>query len=146
LKKGESFESLVKKFSIDPSKDNANGAGLLDQYIMEEGFSVEDPKKIAELKECVVSEPMKTMFQNKVVYTFFLIEKGNRRDFQMPPIDSPEVVGHIEQILMRQMVGLVQAELARQLEVYDLKGNKIPLVPEQENATGIPLIGGGIKK
>lgn len=146
LKKGECFESLVKKYSIDPSKDNPNGAGLLDQFIIEEGFSVEDPKKIVDLKEGVVSDPMKTMFQNKLVYTFFLVEKGNRRDFQMPAIDAPEVVGHIEQMLMRQMAGMVQADLARQLEVYDLKGNKIPLVPEQENATGIPLIGGGIKK
>jgi parvulin-like peptidyl-prolyl isomerase len=146
LKKGECFELLVKKYSIDPSKDNSNGAGLLDQYILEEGFSVEDSKKIADLKEGVVSDPMKTMFQNKMVYTFFLIEKGNRRDFQMPAIDTPEVAGHIEQILMRQTAGMVQADLARQLEVYDLKGNKVPLVPEQENATGIPLIGGGVKK
>lgn len=146
LKKGESFESLVKKYSIDPSKDNPNGAGLLDQFIVEEGFSVEDPKKIVDLKEGVVSDSMKTMVQNKLVYTFFLVEKGNRRDFQMPAIDAPEVVGHIEQMLMRQTAGMVQADLARQLEVYDLKGNKVPLAPEQENATGIPLIGGGIKK
>lgn len=146
LKKGESFESLIKKYSIHPSKDNAQSPGLLENFIMEEAFSVEDPKKIADLKECVVSEPMKTMLQNKLVYSFFLIEKGNRRDFQMPPIDTPEVAGHIEDMLMRQMVGVVQSELVRQLEVYDLKGNKFPLGTEQENASGIPLIGGGVKK
>lgn len=146
LKKGESFESLVKKYSVDPSKDNPNGVGLLDQFIMEEAFSVEDTKKIVDLKEGVVSEPMKTMIQTKMVYTFFLIEKGNRRDFKMPAIDAPEVLGHIEQMLMRQTAGMVQADFARQLDVYDLNGNKVSLVPEQENATGIPLIGGGIKK
>lgn len=146
LKKGESFESLVQKHSIDPSKDNKD-VGLLDRFIPEEGFSVEDPKELAALKEGVVSKPMKSMYQNKMVYTFFLIEKGNRRDFQLPPIDTPEVAGHIEQIIMRQMVGVVQADLIRQLEVYDLKGNKFPLVPEQAGPQGgIPLIGGGVKK
>jgi parvulin-like peptidyl-prolyl isomerase len=147
LKKGESFESLVQKHSLDPSKDNAQGAGLLDRFIPEEGFSVEDPKELANLKEGVVSKPMKSMYQNKLVYTFFLIEKGNRRDFQLPAMDTPEVAGHIEQIIMRNMVGLVQADLMRQLDVYDLKGNKFPLVPEQANPQGgIPLIGGGVKK
>jgi parvulin-like peptidyl-prolyl isomerase len=147
LKKGESFESLVQKHSLDPSKDNTQGAGLLDRFMLEEGFSVEDPKELSNLKEGVASKPMKSMYQNKLVYTFFLIEKGNRRDFQLPEIDTPEVAGHIEQIIMRQMVGVVQADLMRQLEVYDLKGNKFPLVPEQENPQGgIPLIGGGVKK
>jgi parvulin-like peptidyl-prolyl isomerase len=147
LKKGESFESLVKKHSLDPSKDNTQGAGLLDRFMLEEGFPVEDPKELSNLKEGVASKPMKSMYQNKLVYTFFLIEKGNRRDFQLPEIDTPEVAGHIEQIIMRQMVGVVQADLMRQLEVYDLKGNKFPLVPEQENPQGgIPLIGGGVKK
>ena len=146
LKKGESFESLVQKHSIDPSKENSKGAGLLDRFVPEEGFSVEDPKEIANLKEGVVSKPMKSMLQNKLVYTFFLIEKGNRRDFELPPIDTPEVAGHIEQIIMRQMVGVVQADLIRQLEVYDLKGNKFPLIPEQTTPQGgIPLIGGGVK-
>ncbi|MBH1989603.1 MAG: peptidylprolyl isomerase [Alphaproteobacteria bacterium] len=146
LKKGESFESLVQKHSIDPSKENSQGAGLLDRFIPEEGFSVEDPKELSNLKEGVVSKPMKSMYQNKLVYTFFLIEKGNRRDFQLPPIDTPDVAGHIEQIIMRNMVGVVQADLIRQLEVFDLKGNKFPLMPEQANPQGgIPLIGGGVK-
>ncbi|MDP3936481.1 MAG: peptidylprolyl isomerase, partial [Alphaproteobacteria bacterium] len=147
LKKGENFEALVKKYSIDPSKDNTQGAGLLDRFIPEEGFSVEDQKELSNLKEDVVSKPIKSMYQNKLVYTFFLIEKGNRRDFQLPSIDTPEVAGHIEQIIMRQMVGVVEADLMRQLEVYDLKGNKFPLVPEQTDPQGgIPLIGGGVKK
>lgn len=147
LKKGESFESLVQKHSIDPSKDNKDGAGLLDRFVPEEGFSIEDPKELTNLKQGVVSKAIKSMYQNKVVYTFFLIEKGNRRDFQLPPIDTPEVAGHIEQIIMRQMVGVVEADLMRQLEVYDLKGNKFPLVPEQAGPQGgIPLIGGGVKK
>ena len=147
LKKGESFEALVQKHSIDPSKENNLGAGLLDRFVPEEGFSVEDPKELSNLKEGVASKPMKSMYQNKLVYTFFLIEKGNRRDFQLPPIDTPEVAGHIEQIIMRQMVGAVQADFVRQLEVFDLKGNKFPLVPEQPNPQdGIPLIGGGVKK
>lgn len=148
LKKGESFESLIQKHSMDPSKENPQGAGLLERFIPEEGgFSVEDPKELSNLKEGVVSKPMKSMYQNKIAYTFFLIEKGNRRDFQLPPIDTPELAGHIEQIIMRNIMGVVQADLIRQLEVYDLKGNKFPLVPEQTNPQeGIPLIGGGVKK
>jgi hypothetical protein len=146
LKKGEKFEALVQKYSIDPSKDNAQAPGLLDRFIPEEGFSVEDPKMLAALKEGVVSNSMKSMYQNRMVYTFFLVEKGNRRDFQLPSIDTPEVAGHIEQIIMRQKAGEVQADLVRRLEVFDLKGNKFPLVPEQANQPGIPLIGGGVKK
>jgi len=143
LQKGEKFDVLAKAHSIDPSKENG---GLIGRFLPEEAFAPEVVAELQNVKEGVVSKPIKASSPSGVVHIIFLIDKGNRRDYQLPAIDTPEMAAQIEQIIMRQMMNVVQADLARQLEVYDLKGNKIPLVPEQENQPGIPLIGGGIKK
>lgn len=143
LLKGERFEDLAKAHSIDPSKDSG---GLVGRFIPEEAFAPEVVAEIPTLKEGVPSKPIKASSPSGAVHIIMLIEKGMRRDRQVPPIDSPEMAEQIEQILMRQMMTLVQADLLRQLDVYDLKGNKIPLTPEQESQQGIPLINGGVKK
>jgi parvulin-like peptidyl-prolyl isomerase len=143
LQKGEKFEELAKAHSIDPSKENG---GLVGRFLPEEAFAPEVIAELPKLKECVASKPIKASSPSGNVYIIFLIEKGQRRDYQLPVIDAPEMAAQIEQIILRQMMGVVQADLLRQLEVYDLKGNKVPLVPEQEAQAGIPLIGGGTKK
>lgn len=143
LQKGEKFEALAKAHSIDPSKEQG---GLIGRFLLEEAFAPEVVAELPNIKEGVISKPIKASSPSGTVHIIFLIDKGNRRDYQLPAIDTPEMAGQIEQMITRQMMGAVQADLARQLEVYDLKGNKIPLVPEQEPQGGIPLIGGGVKK
>lgn len=141
----EKFEELAKTYSIDPaSKDNG---GTIGRFMPEHAFPPELSAELSKLQEGKVSNPIKIKTPNgETVYMIVLIEKGQRRDMQVPPIDTPEVANEIEQILIRKMAGVVQADLVRQLEVFDQKGDKFPLVPEQANQPGIPLIGGGVKK
>jgi len=143
LQKGEKFEALARTHSIDPSKETG---GLIDRFLPEDAFAPEVIAELPNIKEGTPTKPIKSPSPSGNVHIIFLIEKGNRRDVQVPPIDVPEIAGQIEQILLRQMMGLVQTDLLRSLEVYDLKGNKIPLAPENETQPGIPLIGGGVKQ
>lgn len=144
LQKGVKFDELAKAHSVDPTKENGGAVG---RFIPEEMFPAEVVAELPKIKEGVAYKPIKAAAPNGTVYFIVLIEKGNIRDRQLPPIDTPEVIGQIDQVLVRQLMGQIQSEMLRQLEVYDLKGNKIPLGPEQEpQADGIPLIGGGVKK
>lgn len=143
LLKGESFESLASEHSVDPSK--ADG-GKIGRFLPEEAFSPEVTKVLSEIKEGVPSKPIKSSSPNGDVHIIVQVDKGMRRDRTLPPITSPEMKQQIDQIIARQMVGVVQTDLLRELEVYDLKGNKIPLVQDNKSPQeGIPLIGGGMK-
>ncbi len=144
LMKGESFGDLAKEHSIDPSK--ASG-GEIGRFLPEEAFSPEVTKALSEMKECETSKPIKSSSANGDVHIIVRIDKGMRRDQVLPPLESPEMKRQIDQVIIRQMVGVVQTDLLRELEVYDLQGNKIPLVQEKKDAQeGIPLIGGGMRK
>lgn len=145
IKKGESFADLAKVHSIDQTTKDKGGIG--DRFLPEESFPAELIAEFSSCKEGVASKPIKTNTPSGIVYIISMVEAGNRRFMQVPPIDSPEIAGQIEQIITRQMMNVVQADLSRQLEVYDLSGNKVPLVPEQEaKQEGMPLINGGVKK
>lgn len=144
LQKGGNFAELAKVHSIDQTTREKGGIG--DRFLPEDSFPPELIAEFSSCKEGVPSKPIKTNTPSGTVYIITIIEKGNRRPLQIPAIDSPEVASQIEQIVLQQMMNVVQADLLRQLEVYDLKGNKVPLVPEQETQAGIPLIGGGVKK
>jgi parvulin-like peptidyl-prolyl isomerase len=137
------FAELARAHSIDPSKDSG---GLIGKFLPEDMFFPEVVKIIPSLKEGAPSKPIKASTPSGDVHIIMMIDKGNRRDHQMPEISHPEVAQQIEKILMRQMMGVVQNDLLRQIDVYDLGGNKMPLVSDEGQSQGIPLINGGVKK
>lgn len=138
------FDALARDHSIDPSK--ADG-GKLGRFLPEEAFSPEVTKVLAELKEGVPSKPIKSASPSGDVHIIVQVDKGMRRDRTLPPIDAPEMKHEIDQIIARQMVRVVQAGLLQEIEVYDEKGNKLPLSQDKQAPApeGIPLIGGGMK-
>lgn len=144
-KDASKFAELAKAHSLDPSKE---AGGQVGRFLPEDAFATEVSKVIPSLKEGVPSNPIKSSTPQGDVYIIIMINKGMRKDFEMPPITDPQVAQQIEQILAREMVRVVQADLLQQLEIYDLSGKKLPLNGggKANDQGGIPLIGGGVKK
>lgn len=136
------FATLATTHSIDPSKENG---GKIGRFLPEDTFAPEVVKMLPSLKEGIPSKPIKSSTPQGEVYIIMMIDKGMRKDYEMPPITDPQVSQQIDQILTREMMKGVQADLLKELEIYDLAGKKIPL-GGNKNQGGIPLIGGGVKK